>query len=267
MSPLPQVRTFLTSALVAAFTALPLTAQENYEIQVYASPTVPKGVTIYELHSNFTRKGRDFVTSLGELPTQGAWHETVEITHGFTDWTELGFYWFMAVPDHRGFQWVGTHLRPRFTVPTTWGLPVGISISQEFGYTRKEFSADTWGYELRPIIDKEMGRWYVAFNPVLEKSWRGPTAAEPFEFAPNLNVGFDATSKINVAVEYYGSTGSIKRLDPIADQQHMIYGVFNVDFGPKWEFNVGYGTALTAAGDKSIVKLILGRRVGLERSK
>lgn len=261
------VHTMLASALLAAFATAPLAAQENYEIQVYGSPTVPKGVTIYELHSNFTRKGRDFTTSLGELPTQGAWHETVEITRGFSDWTELGFYWFMAVPDHRGFQWVGTHLRPRFTLPTTWGLPVGISISQEFGYAKKEFSADSWTYELRPIIDKEMGRLYVSFNPALEKALRGPNSAQPFEFAPNLNVGVDVTSKVNIAAEYYGSTGSINRLDPIADQQHMIFGVANIDFGPAWEFNIGYGTALTAAGDKSIVKMILGRRVGLRDTK
>ncbi len=32
-------------------------AQENYEIQVYGSETVPRGVTMIELHINFTAKG------------------------------------------------------------------------------------------------------------------------------------------------------------------------------------------------------------------
>src|SRR3954464_2720258 len=113
------VRQTLASVLATAFVvgalARPVAAQENYEIQVYASPTVPRGVTIYELHSNFTRLGRTLTSPEGELPTNYAWHETIEITHGFSNWSELGFYWFMAKPDKTGFQWVGTHVRPRFT--------------------------------------------------------------------------------------------------------------------------------------------------------
>ena len=190
---------------ISALSALPLAAQENYEIQVYGSETIPRGITMYELHSNYTIDGRRFVLN-GELPSNRAWHETVEITHGFTAWSELGFYWFMAKPDGRGLDWVGTHLRPRVRVPDSWGWPVGVSISQEIGYARSAYSADTWTYELRPIIDKELGRWYVSLNPVLEKSLRGPGSSTAFEFAPNVNVGYDVTNRVNLAVEYYGVT-------------------------------------------------------------
>src|SRR5215217_4208275 len=112
--------------MLGALAALPLGAQENYEIQVYASPTMPRGVTMYELHSNYTINGRRFVSD-GELPSYHALHETIEITHGFNGWSELGFYWFMAKPDKAGLQWVGTHLRPRFSIPESWGWPVGLS--------------------------------------------------------------------------------------------------------------------------------------------
>jgi len=254
-------RRAVQSLAIAATAALPLAAQENYEIQVYGAATIPRGVTMFELHSNYTINGRR-ATSDGELPSYHALHETVEITHGFSDWSELGFYWFMAKPDRRGFDWVGTHLRPRVTAPDSWGWPVGVSISQEFGYARSVYSADTWTYELRPIIDKQMGRWYVSLNPVLEKSLRGPNSSQPFEFAPNVDVGYDVTKRVNLALEYYGSTGSIKRLEPIADQVHQLYGAVNLDLGPQWEFNFGYGTGLTGSGDKKLVKLILGRRVG-----
>jgi hypothetical protein len=246
-------------SLACAFT---LPAQENYEIQVYGSETIPRGITMFELHSNFTVNGRRGLSSEGELPSNHAWHETVEITHGFNAWSELGFYWFTAVPAGQSLQWVGTHLRPRVRVPERWGWPVGVSISQEFGYARARFSPDTWTYELRPIIDKQIDRWYVSLNPAFEKSLRGPGASTPFEFAPNVDVGFDLTSKINLAVEYYGAVGPITGADPIAEQEHQLYGAVNLDLGPAWEFNAGYGTALTAGGDKRIVKMILGRRVG-----
>jgi len=247
--------------LVVVASASPLAAQENYEIQVYGSETMARGVTMFELHSNYTINGRRVLSGV-ELPTYHAVHETVEITHGFNDWSELGFYWFTAVPSGQGLQWVGTHLRPRVRAPESWGWPVGVSISQEFGYSRARFAGDTWTYELRPIIDKQIGPWYVAFNPALEKSLRGPSASTPFEFAPAINLGFDINQKINLAVEYYGATGTIKRLDPIDEQQHQLFGVVNLDLGPEWEFNLGYGTALTAGGDKGILKMILGRRVG-----
>lgn len=47
-----------------------------------------------------------------------------------------------------------------------------------------------------------------------------------------------------------------------AQHEHDLCGVVNLDLGPAWEFNFGCGSALTAAGDKHLVKMILGRRVG-----
>jgi len=51
---------------------------------------------------------------------------------------------------------------------------VGVSLSAEIGYQRREYSADTWTLELRPIVDKQWGRWYFALNPTLERALRGP---------------------------------------------------------------------------------------------
>ena len=252
----------VATLFAVAASASSLRAQENYEIQVYGSETVPRGVTMFELHSNFTIDGSKAGSNGGLSPTNHAIHETVEITHGFNDWSELGFYWFTSVPSGQSLQWVGTHLRPRVRVPDSWGWPVGVSISQEIGYSKASFTGDTWTYELRPIIDKQVGPWYASINPTLEKSLRGPTANVPFVFSPNVDVGYDVTKRVNLSVEYYGATGPINRLDPIRDQEHQIFLATNLDFGPQWEFNFGYGTTLTAEGDKKIVKMILGRRVG-----
>ncbi len=256
-------RALVIAALLSiAVTATSSAAQDNYEIQVYGAETVPRGVTMFELHSNFTIDGSKLGSSDGLSPTNHAVHETLEITHGLNDWSEIGFYWFTSVPSGQSWQWVGSHIRPRFRVPESWGWPVGVSISQEVGYTKASFTGDTWTYELRPIIDKQMGPWYASINPTLEKSLRGPTANVPFVFSPNVDVGYDVTKKVNLSVEYYGATGPINRLDPLSEQQHQIFLATNLDFGPQWEFNFGYGTTLTAAGDKKIVKMILGRRVG-----
>src|SRR5215471_17240137 len=102
--------------LMCAMLALPATvirAQDNYEIQVYGSETVPPRVTMVECHNNFTAKGAKATTD-GTLPTHHAWHETIEITHGFNDWFETGFYLFTSARNGSGWDYVGSHVRPRF---------------------------------------------------------------------------------------------------------------------------------------------------------
>src|SRR5437764_15259303 len=71
-------------------------AQDNYEIQVYASPTIEKGFTMVELHSNYTFNGT-LVPENNVFPTNHMLHETVEITHGFSNNFEIGFYFFNAI--------------------------------------------------------------------------------------------------------------------------------------------------------------------------
>ncbi|MEP6621392.1 MAG: transporter [bacterium] len=252
----------LAIGLLIGLVALPQArAQDNYEIQVYGAETMPMGTTMFELHSNYATSGRRFL-SAGVLPTNHALHETLEITHGFTPWFEVGTYLFMSGATGQGFNVVGSHLRPRVAVPESWNAPVGLSLSMEVGYQKREFSEDTWSMELRPIIDKQLGGWYASFNPTLERSLRGDNAGVGFEFAPNAVVNRDITSLVNVGVEYYGGLGPIKALDPRGEQSHQLFGVVNLNFADDWEFNTGVGFGLTDASERRMVKLILGRRVG-----
>src|ERR1022692_3481928 len=96
--------------------AMGLRGQGNYEVQVYGSDLVAPKVTMVEIHSNFTASGTKGVVD-GVLPTQHAEHETLEITHGFNDWFECGFYIFTSIQSDGGWYYVGSHIRPRFSVP------------------------------------------------------------------------------------------------------------------------------------------------------
>jgi len=248
-------------ALLLCVVPAALWAQDNYEIQVYPSELVPTGATMVELHSNFTRKaGAD---EPGVFSTYHAWHETVEITHGFTSFFELGYYNFTSVQPGKGWEWVGTHLRPRFSVPESWHWPVGVSLSQEFGFERSAFSRDTWTWEIRPIIDQKVGRFYWAVNPVIGLTLSGPSSSEGAEFEPNIQVGLDVSRRLNVALEYYGSMGPISHFPPIGTTEQELFPAINYDFGPNWEFNLASGIALTNVTDRVLLKMIIGRRFGL----
>jgi hypothetical protein len=234
-------------------------AQDNYEIQVYGSELVDPGHTMIELHSNFTFEGSKTVQD-GMLPTNHQLHETIEITHGFNDWFECGFYIFTAEKNGQGIDWVGDHIRPRVAVPKKWKWPVGLSLSNEVGYQRRQFSSDSWTWEMRPIIDKQAGPWYLSFNPTFDKSIHGLTQSQGFVFSPNVKVSYDFTKKITGGFEYYGSVGPATEFLPGRLQQHQFFPAIDLNLSPKWEVNFGVGVGITSSTDHLIAKMILGYR-------
>ena len=236
------------------------TAQENYEIQVYGSQTQAKNSTIFELHSNFAFDGERNVVK-GVRPTYHALHETIEITHGLTDNFELGFYMFMNYLPEYGFQVIGTHIRPRIMAPLKWHLPVGLSLSAEVGYQSSKYSADTWSLELRPIIDKQMGKLYVSLNPTLAVTLKGIDKPSAPAFAPNVKVSYNFFKKISLGAEYYGDLGALDAFEKGPEQSHAIFAVMDLINNAKWELNLGPGLGLTPATDGFVFKVLVGRRI------
>ena len=239
--------------------------QDNYEIQVYGSDTVAPQTTMLELHSNFTVDGSKAVPGSkfaadGTYPTNHAEHETIEITQGLNDWSEVGFYIFTSERSGQGVQWVGDHIRPRVRVPDSWHWPVGVSLSTEIGYQRRVFSTDTWTWEIRPIVDKSIGRWYFALNPALERSFHGTSVNQGLAFSPNAKFSYDFNKYISGGLEYYAAYGKIGDFLGLHDQQQQFFPAVDLNVSPNWEINLGVGVGPTAATDHLIVKGILGRR-------
>jgi hypothetical protein len=251
--------------LLALLVALPVViagAQENYEIQVYGAKTADRGTTFFELHSNYTGSGSRMLDGT-VLPTNNAIHETLEITHGFSDIFEVGFYIFTTANQGTGWQFVGSHIRPRIRAPDSWKLPVGLSLSTEFGPVSTKCDANNWGIELRPIIDQTVGDVYWAFNPTVGWALKGPdagTGAKGMIFNPNIKVQWNVTKLVGIGAEYYGVTGSINRMAPASEQSHIVYPSIDLDFSDDWEFNIGYGVRVAGTGDHDIIKMIIGRR-------
>ncbi len=218
-----------------------------------------------ELHSNFTFEGSK-TTGDGTYPTEHQLHETLEITRGLTDWAEIGFYVFTSADSRHGWQWVGDHIRPRVRAPESWHWRVGVSLSTEIGYQRAVFSPDTWTIEIRPIVDKTIGKLYLCFNPTVDRSFHGPSVSQGRVFSPNVKVGYDVTKIFNAGFEYYGSVGPVTGFDPLRQQQQQIFAVTDLNFSPNWEFNFGVGVGMTGATDHLLVKMIIGRRFGAHKS-
>jgi hypothetical protein len=252
------LRIFLSILLLGFLVPPAIRAQGNYEIQVYGADTIAPNSTMVELHSNYTALGQRYVID-GIYPTYHQEHETLEITQGVTDWMEVGFYIFTSEQNGHGAQWVGDHIRPRVRVPDKWHWPVGVSISTEIGYQRPVYSLDTWTWEIRPIIDKTIKRWYFAFNPALERTLHGPDVHQGLGFAPGAKVGYDFTKKISGGVEYYADYGGFAQFDSFHYQQQQFFAVTDLNVSPAWEINIGVGVGVTGSTDHLLIKGILGR--------
>jgi hypothetical protein len=241
------------------FSLLPcLHAQADNEIQVYASPTIQNKWTIFELHSNYTFKGSKFLAN----PKTAHWvNETLEITHGFANDFEIGFYTFTGKSPNGGFHYLGNQIRPRVTVPQKWSWPLGASLSMEFGFFRPETdSSFIWQGEIRPIIDKTAGNWYFAFNPNLEFVLSGEN--KQLLFTPQIKSVYTIKKLVGIGLEYYSSLGTFENFLPVSQQEHLLGPMIDLYFDPMWEVNGGFLFGLTENSNQRIFKLLLGRRIG-----
>lgn len=238
--------------------------QDNYEIQVYASPTQTKGSTMFELHSNYTFDGSKNSID-GVRPSNHALHETLEITHGVTGNFEIGFYFFTNYTGRYGYKYVGSHIRPRISVPEKWHWPFGASLSTEIGFQSRGYSEDTWSIEVRPIIDKQFHKLYLSFNPTFGIGLSGSHDHTP-SFEPNLKTSY-TFNKIALGLEYYGNIGQLDFIPRVSQENHALFAVADLSADPRWEVNFGPGWGLTPASDGFVFKLIVGRRITWKKGK
>jgi hypothetical protein len=241
--------------LILTGLSVQLVAQDDYEIQVYTSETVPKNQTLFELHSNYTLVGNKQYSG-NIFPSDKILHETLEITHGFSDIFELGVYFFNAIGSDGRSGYGGSHIRPRIRIPDSWNLPVGLSIGSEIGYQRTGFFNNHWLFEIHPIIDKRFGKFFLALNPTFD--WNVDRSND-FEFNPCVMASYKINQKADLGLEWYSGYGPVQGFLPWNQEHQVLFVATNIDFGSNWEFNAGLGRGLNQQTDPWIIKCIVGR--------
>ena len=179
-----------------------------------------------ELHSNFTVEGIQDRPSTASCRTEHQWHETIEITHGVTDWFEVGWYIFTARgagPGHSGTGWAITSVRA-CALRRTWKWPVGASISFEFGYQRRSLfdrhldagdpahsrQADrALVYGVQPDVRPVLSRAVACIRGWFSRRTSRSATTSPRKSTP----GF----------EYYGVVGPLGSFFPVPEQEHQFF--------------------------------------------
>ncbi len=234
-------------------------SQDLFEIQVYPYEIVKPGETMVELHMNFTPSGTKTAPP-GQFPNHRQFHFTVEVTKGLTQHFELAGYLVTAYVPDIGPKFVGARIRPRLRAPENWRLPFRFSLSTELSFTKHQFEANTIALEIRPIIEKEAGKWYFSVNPSLSQSLRGPDSHDGPSFEPAVKIAYNMTKLLAPGIEYYAETGPVNHFLSAGEQHHLIFPTLDLNVSPNWELNFSVGRGLTGASEHWIVKWIIGRR-------
>lgn len=241
--------------------AVRLRAQDIFEIQVYEYETVEKHKWNLETHLNYIARGTKSFEGR-PAPTNGQTHLSFELTRGITENFEIAGYLLTAQRPGGGVEFAGTRIRPRLRAPESWRLPVDLSLSFEVGFPRPQYEANSVTLELRPIIEKTLRLARLSFNPVLARALRGPDTREGFEFEPGAKFAYflRGKDKLNVGLEYYGSTGPLTGFRPVREQVHLLFPSADVYFSEHLMLNLGVGFGATSAGERLILKSRLGYR-------
>ena len=232
---------------------------DPWEFEVYPYATEGPGVMELETDNAVVANGHHDIDEGLSGPTyrsQGMWFNQYELTYGLTDRIEAAAYLNMARPNGHSFQYAGSKFRLRGRLFDEDTLPVNLGWYIELEWHKTpQWDESELELELRPIIEKDFGRFSIMLNPKFEKPvFVGPERNGGFEFGYANGIFYRWTRTISPGLEFYGAIGRIDDNDPIHDQQHYIFPVLWGAFDNGIEYNVGPGFGLTSGSDRVIVK-------------
>jgi hypothetical protein len=247
---------FLKTAMCALI-ATSASAQDPFEIQVYEYQTVPKGRWNLETHINYAAKGPALFEGAA-APMNNHFHLTFELTRGITDYYEAAGYLLTARRPGAGYEFAGWRFRHRVRAPESWGLPLDVSVSAEFGFPQRQFEENSVTLEIRPIIEKKFGRFQFDINPIVERAVVGIGAREGWIFGPCMRLNYGLLRRLDLNMEYYSEIGPLTAPLPSERQAHQIYPGGDLKFGDNTVASFGLGFGATQAGNRLIFKLRIG---------
>ena len=233
---------------------VPAQAQDPFEIHVYEYEQLAPGGFTLEGHFNFVGIGTNSFNG-PVAPTNHQFHMTGELTGGITDNVSVGFMLLTAArPGGSGLEYAGWRVLPHFYAPKSWHLPLDLGLVSEFSFQRTTYEENSKRVELRPIIEKTLGRFQLDLNPVFERALHGPGVHQGWNFEPEFRVAYELNERFSPSLEYYSADGTFPAFPPLDQQVHQILpgGDWKVSKNFLWSFGIGVG--LTPAGDRLIYK-------------
>jgi len=237
------------------------TQVDPFEFEVYQTQTYGAGMFELEWHNSVIPKGHtqgERGTSSGGYASNLMYRTSLETAYGITDRIEAGAYVSFARPNGASFQFAGSKYRLRGSLFEQGALPVDLGWYVELEWHRiHQFDENELELELKPLIEKNLGKVEIDLNPIFEKAvFIGPNKNRGFEFGYASGIYYNWIRDFSPGVEFYGGIGLIDDNDPLHDQQHYIFPVLRGE-ARGIEYSIGPGFGLTRGSDQVITKVNL----------
>jgi len=240
----------LMLAMICPLTVL--VAQDAFEIAVYGAETAPRKAWELETHFNYIARG---ITAFDGpvAPSERQFHLAVELTRGLTEHWEVTAYLLSAYRPGPGVEYAGWRLRSRVRAPVSWRLPVDLGLAAEIEFSPAAYDETTAGLEIRPILEKRVGRVQLQLNPVIERALTATSGEAEWELEPSGRIGVTVSKRVALSIEYYGKTGLLGAA-PGGEPVHQFYPGLDLHLGDDIELNLGLGFGTTAAANRLVLK-------------
>jgi hypothetical protein len=241
--------------LAATATCRRAAAQDPFELHVYEYETLRPRVWTLETHVNYVASGTKTFDG-GIAPTNNQLHVTYELTRGVTEDLAIGMMFLTGVRPGAPstMQFAGWRILPHVKVPAKWRLPVNLGLVVEISFQSQQYEENTRQIEIRPIMERNIGKFQFNINPVFVRGVRGQGSHEGWTFEPNVRLGYAVHRRFDASLEYYGTVGPVHHFPATPNQVHQLYP------GGDWRvtdhllFNFGVGAGLTPAGNRVVIK-------------
>ena len=240
------------ASLALLVAAIPLRAQDPFEIHVYEYEPLARGEYSLEAHLNFDPQGAALRNG-PLLPAMNQTHLTLEPTIGFSENFALGFMFLSAWEPGYGPQFAGWRVLPHFYAPESWKLPVRLGFVSEFSFQNTRYEENSRRVELRPILDREFTRWQAVFNPVFERALHGPGTEHGWNFEPAALIRWKRKS-FSPSLEYYGEIPSINVTPRAQPSVHQLFAGGDWQITDLFKVNLGLGFDLGNRGPGMVLK-------------
>ncbi len=226
-------------------------AQQGYEFEVYGTGVPARGAGELELHTNFVPSGAQRVDDAEGRATHRALRSSLEVSTGLASWLSASFYMVGYARSGVGIQYVGNRARLAAVAPDRWNLPFDAGVSQEVGCARPGFAENRWGYEITPILGKEIGKVSLLLNPAFERGLG--TGEHEWEFEPRAQLSYALGDVEAVGFEYYSLLGPVSGLEARSQQLHQLFATGTTDLPSGLEASLGIGRGLTRNSDRWVI--------------
>ena len=231
---------------------------DPWEFEVLPYATEQRGMVELETNNAVIANGHSQGgngTATGTFRSQGMWYNADELTYGLTDRIETAAYLTFAEPEGHGLWWAGNKLHLRGMLCKHAALPIDLGwyTALEWHKTQQFDNADLI-LELKPILEKDLGRLSLVANPVFEKVLLGNGHDQGFAFGYRNGAYYTWMPWLSPGIEFYGGIGLIDDSDPLSRQQHYIFPVIQGELLEGFEYNAGPGFGLTRGSDHVIIK-------------